>query len=44
MASSLGDVVTLGILAGCANLLLVNIGNITNLFQKIMVLLIIFLL
>lgn len=28
MASSLGDVVTLGILAGCANLLLVNIGNI----------------
>lgn len=27
MASSLGDVVTLGILAGCANLLLVNIGK-----------------
>lgn len=27
MASSLGDVVTLGILAGCANYLLVNIGN-----------------
>lgn len=27
MASSLGDVVTLGILAGCANLLLMNIGK-----------------
>lgn len=27
MASSLGDVVTLGILAGCANLLLVNMGK-----------------
>jgi hypothetical protein len=27
MASSLGDVVTLGILAGCANYLLVNIGK-----------------
>lgn len=27
MASSLGDVVTLGILAGCANMLLVNIGK-----------------
>ncbi|KAG1470647.1 hypothetical protein G6F56_002559 [Rhizopus delemar] len=27
MASSLGDVVTLGILAGCAHLLMINIGN-----------------
>jgi hypothetical protein len=27
MASSLGDVVTLGILAGCAHFLLINIGK-----------------
>jgi solute carrier family 41 len=37
MASSLGDVVTLGILAGCANLLLVNIEtNLTSILLFIM--------
>jgi hypothetical protein len=32
MASSLGDVVTLGILAGCANLLLINMGKLRKMY------------
>lgn len=38
MASSLGDMVTLGILAGCAHLLQVHIGKILFFFSFIHVL------